>query len=73
MTKEEWLDQKDIYTGVTLREAMERHQPFTRYAAANPSSTATLSRDKVLRHKRARQAYINKQIEEMRRAADGKI
>lgn len=72
MTKEEWLDQKDIYTGVTLREAMERHQPFTRYAAANPSSSASLSRG-ILKHKRARQAFINRQIEEMRRVANGKI
>lgn len=73
MTKEEWLNQKDIYTGVTLREAMERHQPFTRYAATNPSSSVSLSRDKALRHKKARQAFINRQIEEMRRAANGKI
>lgn len=73
MTKEEWFNQKDIYTGVTLREAMERHQPFTRYAAANPSSSASLSRDNMLKHKKARQAFINRQIEEMRRAAGGKI
>lgn len=73
MTREEWFDQRDIYTGITLREAIKRHLPFTRYAAANPSARVVVKRAKADARDYSRQKFIDKQIQEMRKAANGKI
>ena len=63
MSKEEWLNQKDIYTGISLREAIRQHIPFTRYFTGAPIGKKA---GKLSMKARA-------QIKEMRAAADGKI
>lgn len=73
MTREEWFSQRDIYTGVTLREAIERHLPFTRYAASNPAAKAAIKRRQGGARGNSRQNFIDKQIEEMRKTANEKI
>lgn len=66
MSREEWLDQRDIYTGISLREAMRQHVPFTRYFAGVPTGAPGKKAGKLSMKARA-------QINAMRAAANKKM
>lgn len=68
MSKEEWLNQKDIYTGISLREAMRQRIPFTRYFTGAPTRVPITGKKAGKLSLKARA-----QINEMRAAADEKM
>lgn len=67
MSKEEWLNQKDIYTGISLREAIRQHVPFARYFSGIPTGAPVGKKAGKLSMK------ARAQINAMRAAADERI